>query len=72
MPAPTSDQQGREILVDETQRDAERAALRNVRKTLNAIQNAEDDKRKLFRIVLSIVIVLVLVLAWFIVALTLK
>jgi len=72
MPAPTSDQQGREILVDETQRDAERAALRNVRKTLNAIQKAEDDKRKLFRIVLSIVIVLVLVLAWFIVALTLK
>jgi len=72
MPAPTSDRQGREILVDETQRDAERAALRNVRKTLNAIQKAEDDKRKLFRIVLSIVIVLVLVLAWFIVALTLK
>jgi hypothetical protein len=44
--------QGREIRVDEEQREAERAALRNVRGLLDRIEAEEEKGRKLLRAVL--------------------
>jgi len=44
--------QGREILVDEEQRETERAALRNVRGLLDRIEAEEEKGRKLLRAVL--------------------
>jgi hypothetical protein len=43
--------QGREILVEEEQREAERAALRNVRGLLDRIEAEEEKGRKLRRAV---------------------
>jgi uncharacterized membrane protein YqjE len=50
--------QGREVLVDEEQREAERAALRNVRGLLDRIEAEEEKGRKLQRAVLVAVAVL--------------
>jgi hypothetical protein len=50
--------QGREILVEEEQREAERAALRNVRGLLDRIEAEEEKGRKLRRAVLVAVAVL--------------
>ena len=46
---------GREIFVDEKQREAERAALRNVRGTLDRMNQEEIEQRRRLRTVLAIV-----------------
>lgn len=61
--------EGREILVDEQQREAERAALRNVRGLLDRIEAEERKGRKLQRAVLAAAAVLLLVGALFFVQL---
>ena len=50
--------QGREILVEEEQREAERAALRNVRGLLDRIEAEEEKGRKLRRAVFVVAAVL--------------
>jgi hypothetical protein len=72
MSAKNVEQAGREILVDETQRDAERGALRRVRGALDEIQDQDRAMTRVGRkmviiagvlIALFVVLVLVLMLA---------
>ena len=54
----------RAAIAENAQRTVERSALRKVRKTLDGIERAEADKRKLLRNALLACAALVLVGAW--------
>ena len=58
--------EGREIPVDEKQREAERNALRNVRGTLDSIDKEERNARRLRRVAFIVVVALLaLLVAYF-------